>query len=211
MAVKKKDSDGFSISLDSIDLEQGTVRIQSMKPGIIYERFSEKTVLALEEKMTKEQKQKIKRAPRNPESDAWGSLYFVGEDENRYGLPAVNFKRSMIEASRLVEGLNMTSARLMFSVVGCEDDPSLVEIKSPSKYEIRRDWVRVSNGNPDIRYRAFLPVWSATITLQVLQHAMTMKQVINLLNLAGFCCGVGGRRPQQKCSDMFGRWAVVGI
>ena len=84
-------------------------------------------------------------------------------------------------------------------------DGDFVEIKG-SIPQMREDMVRVSNGEPDIRYRGEFTKWEAFITVKYNAGVLSEAQVVNLFNVGGFACGVGEWRPEKGGS--FGMYHV---
>ena len=84
-------------------------------------------------------------------------------------------------------------------------------IKINGQHRMREDMVRVGGMNKvaSPRYRAEFPVWSANITIQFLEDKFTEKDIVGLLNAAGFTGGVGEWRPEKSNSGSFGLFRVV--
>ena len=60
-----------------------------------------------------------------------------------------------------------------------------------------------------MRYRGEFSNWRVSMKIRYNAAAITVEQIVNLLNVAGFGCGIGERRPSQGCSDMFGMFEVA--
>lgn len=72
---------------------------------------------------------------------------------------------------------------------------------------MREDMVRVSNGNADIRYRGEFRNWSMNMILEYnADGAITLEQIINVINAGGYSVGIGEWRP-EKDGD-FGRYHI---
>lgn len=63
---------------------------------------------------------------------------------------------------------------------------------------MREDPVRNASGVADLRYRAFWPEWEGILNIEFLSGALTAKQIVNLVNVAGWSSGVCEMRPQQR-------------
>jgi hypothetical protein len=100
----------------------------------------------------------------------------------------------------------MTDMRGKFHVVA--DDES-GNIKINGKYRMREDMVRLSNGSADVRYRAEYPSWTAKVRIRYNSRWITAAQLANLLNMAGFSCGIGEWRPEKSASGCWGMYQVV--
>lgn len=132
------------------------------------------------------------------------------EGREGYLFPAVAFKVALVNACRFTEGLQMTMMRGAAFVSGTnEADPGFVLIDGkPEKF----DHVgRTSTGSPCPNSRAKFTTWSTDIILSF-SDQLRDADVMNLLNLAGFHCGVGDWRPMSKTSSsgQFGRFMVAG-
>lgn len=144
------------------------------------------------------------REAKDPESDFYDSLYWMdGKPENptpedvakaRFGFPVVAFKSAAIDAGYQSGILaKKTTARGAFQIVG-----EFTEINGVP--EMREDMVRIGMGTADIRYRAEFKNWSTTLTIKYNKRAISMSQIMNLLNVGGFACGVGEWRPEKDGS-----------
>ena len=94
-----------------------------------------------------------------------------------------------------------------FYIAGDGPD-QLVEVKG-CKPEMRSDMVRIAMGTADIRFRGIFPKWY--MDLQVSYNAngvYTLEQIINLINLGGFSCGIGEWRPEKDGN--YGMYHVAG-
>ena len=84
----------------------------------------------------------------------------------------------------------MTELRGSFHIEG-----ELVEIKG--KPNMREDMVRIGMGTADIRYRPEFKEWSVTLPLRYNADKISLDQIVNMFNLAGFGVGVGEWRPEK--------------
>ncbi len=58
--------------------------------------------------------------------------------------------------------------------------------------------MRNRTGVADLRYRAEFKQWTCEIIIRFNADAITLPQIVNLLNVAGFCAGVGDGRPEKS-------------
>jgi hypothetical protein len=182
------------ISIPKIDVRQIQVALVGDSP-LICHRWSEKAKKEMLDKQMK--KAKTARAAKDPDANYRESLY--EHPEGGYGFPCVAFKASAVGACRFAEGMKMTEARGAFHVVG-----ELARIEG--KPNMREDMVRVGMGSADIRHRGEFKTWRVTLTISYNASAISVEQIINLLNLAGFGVGVGEWRPEKDGS--YGRFHV---
>lgn len=140
---------------------------------------------------------------KDPKSQFEQSIYYF-KDGKTTGFPAVGIKAAMTRAGKLL-GLPMTDTRGKFHVK--EDEDGLVKIKG--KPEMREDMVRLATGVADIRFRGCYTNWSAEVTIIYNATFINETQLANLLNHAGFSCGLGEWRPEKSNSGSFGLFKVV--
>lgn len=191
------------------DLKKKTIQIPIVGIApLIVSRFDEKCKTEIAEKAPGKLKQGKKKVE-DPEEQYKKSLYFLS-DKKRTGFPAVAFKAAMVRAAQVVYDMQMVRTRTLFHVLADDPETGLVEIRG--EHRMREDMVRVGTINKvaSPRYRAEFPNWSATITIQYIEDALTEQQIIAILNAAGFACGVGEWRPEKSNSGSFGLFQVVG-
>lgn len=191
------------IELPKLDLRQTRIKIQGISQ-LIVNRFDEKSQQQILDKQTK--KATKGREAKNPDEQYKRSMYKLS-DGKKTGFPAVGFKAAMTRAGKLL-GLPMTDTRGMFHVVPDDMQTGLVEIKG--KHEMRQDYVRLANGVADIRFRAeYQPGWTAEVMITYNASVISTEQLANLLNHAGFSCGIGEWRPEKSNSGSYGLFRVV--
>ena len=184
------------------------------KPGSTYitHRFGEMQKSMIRDKQQQKAPKTAGRKAKDPVAEYHSSIHFIHEGKpGRYGIPAISFKLAMVAACRLVEGISMAEAKQMFFVNGCNDNPELVEIFDPDgskpSLKLTEDgWPRMREdicktpprtGAADLRYRAEFEQWRATLQVEYVENVISLEQLCNLLNLAGFAVGVGDWRPEK--------------
>lgn len=140
------------------------------------------------------------RAAKDPEALYRASLRPL--PNGGYGHPAVAFKSAAVDACRSIAGIAMTEARGAFHVLG-----DLVEIHGDPT--MREDVVRNSTGVADIRYRACFEKWWVRLRVRYNADVLSLEQLVNLFNVAGFSTGVGDWRPGKSKSGAFGMFHVA--
>jgi hypothetical protein len=198
------------VELLRIDVAEFDVRVVGTSPLIVH-RFSEKARKQIEDKQQKRAKQA--KEARDPHEEYLASLYVfpgdvAGVEGARYGVPAVWFKLAMVGACRYADGLTMTAARGAFHVLGESPESGGLVLLHYSDLRMRPDAVTIGMGSRDMRYRGEFSNWWVRLKIRYNASVVSPDQLINLLNASGFGCGIGERRPQQKCSDQFGMFAV---
>lgn len=166
---------------------------------LICHAWSDKAKKMMLDKQMK--KAKGGKEAKDPEQDFYDSLYH--HPDGGYGFPVVGFKASAVSACRYVDGLPMTVARGAFHING-----ELVKIEG-SDPTMREDMVRVGMGTADIRYRGQFDPWNAKLDLVYNPQALSLEQIVNLFNIAGFGVGVGEWRPEKD--GQYGRFHVQDV
>jgi hypothetical protein len=145
------------------------------------------------------------RVPKNPEEEARAATYWCAD--GRPGIPAVSFKAAMVGASRMFEGITMTSMKTLIFVEG-EGLEQLVPIDGD--IEMWEATPRNSGGVVDLRYRNRIFPWSATLRVRFLPALLDAQSVVAVLDAAGRL-GVGDWRPNSPKSHTgtYGQWRVL--
>jgi len=189
-----------TLTLPQLKQEKIVLKVKGITP-LIVNRFSEKAKQMMLDKQMK--KAKVGKEAKNPKEQYLGSIYYF-EDKKKTGFPAVGFKAAMVRAGVQL-GYKMTQLRGMFHVMADQGD--LIEIKG--KHRMREDMVRLATGVADIRFRAEYPVWSASVNILYNANSISAEELAQLLNMAGFACGLGEWRPEKNNSGMFGLFELV--
>ena len=176
-----------------------TFKIKGVTP-LIMNQFPEKA----RRKMLEKQMKKATKGMEAKDPDAMykGSLYLLGDGKTP-GFPAVGFKASMVRAGKQL-GMNMTDTRGRFHVLADEGD--LVKIEG--EHHMREDVVRLESGVVDIRFRAEFSQWKAEIKIIYNVHAISEEQLLKLIEVAGFSCGIGEWRPEKSNSGSYGLFEI---
>lgn len=192
MATKSKTQQ--TVELPALSIQTVKLRIVGDSP-LICHAWSHKAKLEMLDKQMKRAKQA--KAAKDPEEDYRASLY--EHPEGGYGFPAVAFKAAAVDACSHVAGVTKVEARGAFHIVGdmakIEGDPSP-----------REDMVRVGMGTADIRFRGEFKSWATELLIRFNANVISIAQIANLFNTAGFAIGVGEWRPQRDGS--FGMFHV---
>jgi hypothetical protein len=192
MAAKPKAPE--TITLPRLSLQVFTMRLVGDSPLICHAWSAKAKKQMLDAQMKKARQAK---EAKDPEQDVRDSLY--PHPAGGYGFPAVAFKNAAVDACSSIAGISKVEARGAFHIVG-----DLVQIEG--KPSPREDMVRVGMGTADIRYRGEFREWSTSITVRHNTNVLSVEQIANLFNTAGFAVGVGEWRPQRDGS--FGMFHV---
>lgn len=197
-----------SIQIDPIDVRTIDLRIVGTSPLIVH-AWSEKAKKQMRDKQMKKPKQA--RDAKDPWVDFCDSLYWLSKKPKSptekdvakavFGFPAVGFKSAAVAACRFTDGVKMTEARGAFHV-----DGEFVTIVGSVPRQ-REDMVKVGMGTADLRYRGEFSPWEATLQISYNAAILSVEQIVNLFNLAGFGVGCGEWRPDRDGG--YGRFKVA--
>lgn len=192
------------ITIPALDIRIATVKIVGDSPLIMH-KWSEKAKKEILDKQMKKAKSKGHDA-KDPFADFISSMYWLdGEPENktpegfaaaledgaRFGFPSTAVKAAAVAAAyRAGITKNMVSMNGAFHILG-----EFVEIHGEPV--MREDMVKVGMGVADIRYRGEFPEWWSSFTVRYNAAVLSLEQLINMINMGGFACGIGEWRAEK--------------
>jgi hypothetical protein len=162
---------------------------------LVMHAWSEKAKKAMLDKQMGKAAQK--RSVKDPQQDYEEAFYRL--PDGRPCFPSIAFKAAIVSAARQVDGLPMTFLRGALHI-----DGEFVPIEGEPR--MREDTVRVGQGTADLRYRPGFPEWSATLPIRLNRRALTLEQLLALIDQAGFSVGVGEFRPEKD-----GAWGMFRV
>lgn len=193
MAIKKNEE---VVELKSIRIERINLEIEG-DSALIVHAWSAKAKKEMLDKQMK--KAKTAKDAKDPQRDYEEAFYRL--PDGKPGFPTIAFKQAAVSAGgRFSDGLKMTELRGAFFI-----DGELAEIKGNPN--VREDMVRVGMGTADIRYRPEFKTWRVTLPIKYNADKISLEQLVNLFNLAGFGVGVGEWRPEKD--GQYGMFHVV--
>ena len=160
-------------------------------------KFSEKSKTEMLEKQTK--RAKGAKEARNPMAEVKAATYFM--PNGKYGIPASGLKNCAVSACRFIDGVKMTQAKGAFFVL--EDADGLVEIKTKNKPSIDERIVAIGNFGSKtkmVRFRPRFDEWSCTFKVLFDPDLLSIEQLHNLYERAGFSVGLCEYRPEKSGS-----------
>jgi|WetSurMetagenome_2_1015567.scaffolds.fasta_scaffold83102_2 hypothetical protein len=167
---------------------------------LIMHAWSQKAITMIEDKQMK--KVRGARPAKDPREEFEGARYKI--DESTDGVPAVSLKSCAVEAGVALD-IHKTLLRKSFFV--CPDGEELVPILCPGGPVMRRDQVRIGMGTADLRYRPEYKLWGLVVPVEFNLDLISLDQLANLFDHAGYSVGLGEWRPQRN--GPFGRFRVV--
>lgn len=183
------------IELPELKRQFVQIRLIGDSPLIVH-RFGEKArKMMLDKQMGKA---KSGKEAKNPEADYEESMYRT--EDGQPGFPAIAFKAAAVNAANDA-GIQKTLARRAFHVAG-----EIIPIDGMPT--MREDIVRIAMGTADIRHRAEFRHWAVTLDVVYNAGIISLEQLINLFQIAGFGVGVGEWRPERN--GTYGTFHVAG-
>lgn len=200
---------GAVVFIPKIETIQTTVEVRGISPLIVH-AWGKKAKAMMRAKQQKLAQRA--REAKNPEEDFNESRYI--NDAGQDCLPVIAFKSCAVEAG-VIAGAFKTTLRKAFFVGHPGQD--LIPIlnadgkpyseKSGIRPTMREDMVRVGNGVADMRYRAEYKDWVCKIPVEFNPRLISMEQLANLFDNAGYSVGIGEWRPEKD--GQFGRFRLV--
>lgn len=126
---------------------------------------------------------------------------FYRTPEGKYGFPAIAFKAAAVDACSHVSDLTKVEARGAFHI-----DAEIVPFEEYAEPIQRNDMVRIAMGTADVRIRPEFASWKATLNIRYNAGVLSLDQIANLFNVAGFAIGIGEHRPQRD-----GQWGMFHV
>lgn len=174
------------VELKPINIKHIMIEIVGDSPLIVH-AWSAKAKKEMLDKQMK--KAKTAKEAKDPERDYEEAFYRL--PNGNPGFPTIAFKSAAVSAGgRFSDGLKMTELRGSFFIEG-----ELAEIYGEPV--MREDMVHVGMGTADIRYRPEFKQWRVKLPIKYNADAISIDQMVNLFNLAGFGVGVGEWRPEK--------------
>jgi hypothetical protein len=189
----------MAINLKPIQSNNLTLTIRGMTP-LIQHAWSEKALRQIREKHAG--KKTRDREVRDPAAEGEAATYYT--EDGQYGIPAMAFKSALITAAHKDIGLEKTLLRKAL-FVHCRDANGVLVMDCEDPV-IREDCVRVGAGSADLRYRPEFREWSVQVTMTFDAELLRPDDIVNLVNRAGFGCGIGEWRPEK--GGEYGRFEV---
>ena len=190
------------IDLKDFNIRRVVIQIVGSSP-LITHKFSEKARKMMEDKQQGKSKTS-KHEIRNPEEDYENAKHKSPQGWD--GFPAAGFKAAMIRGAKAI-GLVMKDTQTSLFIEADCMETQLVRINGKSR--MRTDMVRVGNGSADVRYRPEYLEWSAALTVEYNEGIVSVEQIHQMIQAAGYGCGIGEMRP-ERTKFGFGRFKIKG-
>lgn len=153
------------------------------------------------QKKTSAERKEIKH---HPLEEFRSSAEIVKDGPTALGIRTIAIKSAMSTAAVETEGVTKAGVQRLLYLPG--EHAALYGTP-----QMRLDVVRCADMNrtPDVRSRAFLPVWGAEVEVTYVMPQLNTTSVVSLLCNAGILIGVGDYR-QEKGKGNFGLFRVIG-
>ncbi len=202
MAVKRKDE-----SIELIDVRQGRVQFYLLgQSPLICNAMSAKArqqlLMPPGRKSTAEKAISLKHHPLQEYRD---SVYYARDPDSAtlITLKATAFKKAAMNAALDIPGAKKAQMGRLMYVVGDE-----VPIYGVPELMMSVTRSADMNHTPDVRTRAILPVWCASVVIEYAEPMLKAPVLTRLMAAAGMTQGVGDWRV-EKGSGNYGRFSVV--
>ena len=188
--------------------QQAVIPVVGLTPLLCHNMTQEAKLSIVLDRQQKEEgatKGKKKKAAKSIEEQFADSCYIIDPDaeehDGKYGFPTSGFRLACVQAARTTD-MPMTQARLAFLPL-----VEMVPIKF-SEVRIRIDKVGgTTPGKPSTAcVRAEFHDWSLDLPVEFDADNTSLEVIVNLLQRAGRCIGVGAWRP--ACGGLHGRFRV---
>lgn len=212
------------LEIKPVEIVRTQIRIEGTTPLIVH-NFGEKSRREMLEKQMKITKTKGHDA-KNPVEDFMNSLYWLTDKPDtateeafetaiasgaKFGFPVTAIKQAAVmAASRNEIDVKTTTLRGTFFLKGIGAGGSEFAEICGSTPKMREDVVRIGgiSKTADLRYRAEFDPWYMDLMIEFNKNGpITLEQILNLINLGGFTCGIGEWRPEKDGS--FGMYRVA--
>lgn len=198
------------ICIPVLNTPTATIKLQCI-PGstLLQQKMSDETKNELEEKYGRTAKTKLKgkqeSKPLTDKEVVEGKIWRTINGE--IGYPASGFQKALLHTATLKE-LEGVSGKLIngaVKVIG-----NIIPIKY-KKMVTNEDWGKASGmtGAPLRILRPEFIDWSCELTIRFDASMISLEQIINLFNKAGFYSGVGSWRPGELKGGNHGMFQVV--
>jgi len=190
------------VEIKDLKIHTITIPIVGISPLVVH-AFSHKIMMEMEDKQ-KGKSQNAKHKIRVPENDVQESKHVspLGWE----GFPAAGMKKAMIRGAKIV-GMVMKDTQTSFFVLADCETTQLIKINGTA--HMRTDMVRVGMGSADVRYRPEYTEWSMTLNISFNAGVLSIDQIHQIVQAAGYGCGLGEMRP-EKTAFGFGRFKIKG-
>jgi len=170
------------------------------RSSLIQHKWSEKAKAQMRAKHAG--KKTKTREVRDPEAEGQEATYLTANGQ--YGVPVTALKACIIGAAHKDLGIEKTLVRKAL-FIPCDDENGVLPMDCSDPI-LREDYVRVGQST-DLRYRPEFHTWKVDFDLEYDADLLTVDDIANLINRAGFGVGLCEWRPEKGGEN--GRFRLV--
>jgi len=203
--MKKKKTESVEVSVQEIKQKEVTFCLVGKSP-LICNRMSQKVLQELlfpaKKKNAAERATTLKH---DPLQEYRNSPYTTTDDTapTRITMLATSFKGALRSAALEIAGATKAQIGRLTYIEG--DTVSIYGAPQMLMATVRQAGM---NRTPDVRTRAILPRWAASVTIQFVSPQLSTETISNLFAGAGVFIGVGDWRP-EKGNGNYGQFELV--
>ena len=141
----------------------------------------------------------------SPKQQMETALYYIDKDKKVYGFKANAFKLAMVNAAPYIDDRKMSKNKATGCVkVNAKRLPKsafmdLIQIHTKQGPVLGSDWTtNPTTGGQIQTHRPYFMDWYVDLPLKWIAESLTKKQVMQYLQQAGACVGVGDWRHQKS-------------
>lgn len=193
------------IVISPINRKKMVVKVKAIKGStLIVHRRSPETVMDFTAREREAKKGTVKKKKLRNLDKEYEDCFHYTEDK-KYGFPVAGFVGGILFVAPSLDVYTTDikrGIRLLGDMCELEYEKLNRRIDTPNR--------EGRNRTPDIRHRPEFVNWSTSLLIEYNADLFTPKQVINLINQAGFGAGIGDWRPSApKSTGSFGMYEVV--
>ena len=185
------------VMLQPLKREHIALKIKGITP-LLMEKLPMEVVERYDKKKSKQMSSKDDKSEEEKLQD---KTYYT-EDGN-VGFPASGFAKGMVEVAPYIDGLDKKKVRGSVRILG-----NIIPINF-KKQTVNKSYGKTSGRtkSPRLILRPEYQDWSCELQIVYNKTNISMEQIINLINWAGFQMGLGGFRP--ACGGSYGQYEVM--
>ncbi len=167
--------------------------------------LQEKMDSSVAERYDKKKSKKLyKEDSRSEEDKVMDKIHYTSE--GNIGYPTSGFLGGMLDVAPRINGKNFPNKIDIKQGIRFVDEIVPIDFEKQDVHEAIGRTSGMSKA-PRLIMRPQFHNWSADLRIVYNEDIFSLEQVANLLNWAGFNCGLGGWRP--SCTGIFGRYHIA--
>lgn len=194
-------NEGKEVIIPQPKIKQVTIKIEGVTP-LLMEKMDPRVAEVYDKKKSKKLYEEDTRSEREKVDD---KIHYTAD--GNIGYPTAGFLRGMLNVAPRINGKSKPPHKTEINQgVSFLDNITPIEYKKQDVAE-HIGFTKGSNSSPRLILRPQFNGWSTTLRISYNEDIFSLEQLINLINWAGFHCGIGGFR--KNCSGSFGQYRVA--